>query len=381
MPDGGAMTDKERAEASAWQGRAIGPNERLKTCAYCGHPYYWPCEANEHERCGNFQHFQHMRAATEFEGEKMTRPTTNFSTLIARAAMFPPLKTAVVCPEDRNSLGGVILSAEKGLIEPILVGNVTRILAAAGALEADISDLAIIAAPNPRAAASRAVEMVLAGRAGAIMKGDIHSDALLSEVVKKDGGLRTGRRLSHVFALGVPGRDEILYVSDAAINIAPDLATKVDITRNAIDLARACGCVGPNVAVLSAVETVNPNIPSTVDAAELRSMAGRDQFHGALVDGPFAMDNAVDVDAARTKGIASPVAGRADILIVPNIEAGNILVKSLVFLAKAQTAGIVMGAKAPIILTSRADNPRARLTSCALAQLHQHIAFEGRRAA
>lgn len=311
----------------------------------------------------------------------MTRPTTNFSTLIARAAMFPPLKTAVVCPEDRNSLGGVILSAEKGLIEPILVGNVTRILAAAGALEADISDLAIIAAPDPRAAASKAVEMVLAGRAGAIMKGDIHSDALLAEVVKKDGGLRTGRRLSHVFALGVPGRDEILYVSDAAINIAPDLATKVDITRNAIDLAHACGCVGPNVAVLSAVETVNPNIPSTVDAAELRSMAGRDQFRGALVDGPFAMDNAVDVDAARTKGIASPVAGRADILIVPNIEAGNILVKSLAFLARAQTAGIVMGAKAPIILTSRADNARARLTSCALAQLHQHIAFEGRRAA
>ena len=267
------------------------------------------------------------------------------------------------------------------MIEPILVGNGTRILAAALALEADISDLAIIAAPGPRAAASKAVEMVLAGRAGAIMKGDIHSDALLAEVVKKDGGLRTGRRLSHVFAVGVPGRAEILYVSDAAINIAPDLATKVDITRNAIDLAHACGCVGPNVAVLSAVETVNPSIPSTVDAAELRSMAGRGQFRGALVDGPFAMDNAIDIDAARTKGIASPLAGRADILIVPNIEAGNILVKGLVFLARAQTAGIVMGAKAPIILTSRADNARARLTSCALTQLHHHIAFEGRKAA
>ena len=220
--------------------------------------------------------------------------------------------------------------------------------------------------------------MVLEGRANAVMKGAIHSDALLSEVVKKDGGLRTRRRISHVFALDVPTLEEILYISDAAINIAPDLMTKVDIVQNAVDLARACGLDKPRVGVLSAVETINPAIASTLDAAVLSKMAERGQIQGAIVDGPLAMDNAIDVEAARTKGIASLVAGRANVLIVPNMEAGNMLAKELTFVARAEAAGLVLGARAPVMLTSRADNDRARLASCALAQLYEYYRREGR---
>ena len=302
----------------------------------------------------------------------------HFGKLIALAAKLPPLKTAVVCPEDHNSLGGALLSAKKGLIEPILVGDPARIQAAAKALESDISAFALVDVSDPHAAAARAVAMVLEGKANAVMKGAIHSDALLAEVVKKDGGLRTHVRISHVFAMDVPTLDEILYISDAAINIAPDLMTKVDIVQNAVDLARACGLDKPRVGILSAVETINPAIPSTLDAAVLSKMAERGQIRGAVVDGPLAMDNAIDIEAARTKGIASLVAGRANVLIVPNLEAGNMLAKELTFVARAEAAGLVLGAKAPVMLTSRADNDRARLASCALAQLYEYYRREGR---
>ncbi len=302
----------------------------------------------------------------------------HFGPLLEKAAKLPPMKTAVVCPEDHNSLGGALLSAERGLIEPILIGHPERIKAAAKALDADISRYAIEPAADPHLAAARAVAMVLEGKADAIMKGDLHSDVLLAEVVKKDGGLRTHVRISHVFALDVPTLDEILYISDAAINIAPDLMTKVDIVQNAVDLARACGLEQPRVGILSAVETINPAIPSTLDAAVLSKMAERGQIRGAIVDGPLAMDNAIDVEAARTKGIASLVAGRANVLIVPNLESGNMLAKELTFVARAEAAGLVLGAKVPVMLTSRADNDRARLASCALAQLYQYYRREGR---
>ncbi|HME86438.1 MAG TPA: bifunctional enoyl-CoA hydratase/phosphate acetyltransferase [Roseiarcus sp.] len=304
--------------------------------------------------------------------------TDHFAKLVTLAAQLPPLKTAVVCPEDRNSLGGVMLSVKSRLIEPILIGDPGRIHAAAKELEADISAFTLVAISDPHAAAARAVAMVLEGKAEAIMKGAIHSDALLAEVIKKDGGLRTHVRVSHVFALDVPSLDEILYISDAVINIAPDLMTKVDIVQNAVDLARACGLDKPRVGILSAVETINPAIPSTLDAAVLSKMAERGQIRGAEVDGPLAMDNAIDMEAARTKGIASLVAGRANVLIVPNLEAGNMLAKELTFVARAEAAGLVLGAKAPVMLTSRADNDRARLASCALAQLYQYYRRERR---
>jgi phosphate butyryltransferase len=302
----------------------------------------------------------------------------HFGKLVAVAAKLRPLKTVIVCPDDHNSLGGALLSVERGLIEPILVGDPERIKAAAKALDVDLSGFAIEPIVDPHQAAARAVAMVLEGKAGAVMKGNLHSDALLAEVVKKDGGLRTQRRISHVFALDVPTLDEILYISDAAINIAPDLMTKVDIVQNAVDLARACGLDQPRVGILSALETINPAIPSTLDAAVLSKMAERGQIRGAVVDGPLAMDNAIDVEAARTKGIASLVAGHANVLIVPNLEAGNMLAKELTFVARAEAAGLVLGAKVPIMLTSRADNDRARLASCALAQLYQYYRRESR---
>jgi phosphate butyryltransferase len=220
--------------------------------------------------------------------------------------------------------------------------------------------------------------MVRSGEAEAVMKGDLHSDDLLAAVVKKDGGLRTGRRISHAFAFNVPTLDEVLFISDAAINIAPDLMTKMDIVQNSIDLALACGVGQPRVGVLSAVETVNPNIPSTLDAAALSKMAERGQIKGGIVDGPLAMDNAIDLQAARTKGISSLVAGRANVLIAPNIEAGNMLAKELTFIAHAEGAGLVLGALAPVMLTSRADNDRARLVSCALAMLYGYWRRNGR---
>jgi len=302
----------------------------------------------------------------------------HFALLVGRAAQLPPMPTAVVCPDDAKSLGGAVLSARKGLIRPILIGDPDGIHRAAAELKTDLRDFTIVPVKDHREAAARAVSMVHAGEARAVMKGNIHSDELLVEVVKKDGGLRGHRRVTHVFAMDVPTLDHLLFISDAAINIAPDLMTKVDIVQNAIDLARACGVEKPLVGVLSAVETVNPNIPSTLDAAVLSKMAERGQIKGAVVDGPLAMDNAVDLEAARTKGISSLVAGRADVLIVPNLESGNMLAKELTFIARAEAAGLVVGARVPVMLTSRSDNDRARLASCALAQLYEYWRREGK---
>jgi len=279
---------------------------------------------------------------------------------------------AVVAPDDKNSLGGALLAKQEGLIAPIFIGSRGKIMKAADELKADISDILLVDVENHTEAAAQAVAMVHAREARAIMKGNIHSDELLAQVIKRDGGLRTPRRISHVFVMDVPTKSSLLFISDAAINIAPDLTTKIDIVQNAIDLAIACGLNKPKVGVLAAVETVNVNMPSTLDAAALAKMADRGQIRGGIVDGPLAMDNAVDMQAARTKGISSLVAGQADVLIVPNLEAGNMLAKELTFVARAEAAGLVVGAKVPVILTPRADNDKARLASCALAQLYDY---------
>ncbi|CAL8973011.1 Phosphate acetyltransferase [Rhodoplanes serenus] len=304
----------------------------------------------------------------------------HFAPLIAAAKRLPPLPTAVLGPDDRHALGGTVLSAEEGLIVPILIGDGGRIRAAAKDLGVDIGRFEMIDVGDDREASKRAVDLVNTGRAAAIMKGNVGAGPMLAAVMKRDGGLRTGRKLSHAFVLDVPTLEQLLFITDCAINIAPDLSTKVDIVQNGIDLARACGIETPRVGVLSAVETVNPNIPSTLDAAALSKMAERGQIKGGIVDGPLAMDNAMDVTAARTKGITSLVAGRAEVLIVPNLESGNMLAKELTFVARAESAGLVVGARVPIILTSRADNDRARLVSCALAQLYIHWSRTGRSA-
>ena len=294
----------------------------------------------------------------------------HFDALLERAEPLDPIPTAVVAPEGPNSLGGALLGHAHTLITPILVGDEAAIRAAAAELGADISGLEIVHEPDHARAAQRAVKLVHEGRARAVMKGRLHTDILLGAIVRREGGLRTGRRLSHVFVMDVPGLPHLLMISDAAINISPDLDTKLDITQNAIDLAHALGMAEPKVGILSAVETVNPKIPSTLDAAALSKMAERGQITGALVDGPLAMDNAIDLAAARTKGIHSAVAGRAEILIVPNLESGNMLAKELTFVAHAEAGGIVLGAQVPIILTSRADDDKARLASCAVAALY-----------
>ncbi len=293
----------------------------------------------------------------------------HFAKLITDAEPLPPLATAVVAPEEPDDLAGAIMAAEHTLIAPILIGDTAKINAAAEARKIDLSPFQVVHEPDHKTAAASAVAMVHEGRVQAIMKGHLHTDVLLAQIVKRDGGLRGARRLSHVFVMDVPGFDHPLLITDAAINIAPDLTAKVDIIQNAIDLARAIGITEPKVGVLSAVETVNPAIPSTLDAAILSKMAERGQITGGIVDGPLAMDNAVDLGAARTKGITSMVAGRADVLIAPNLESGNMLAKELTFLAHAQAGGIVMGAACPIILTSRADSDSTRLASCAIAAL------------
>lgn len=296
----------------------------------------------------------------------------HFAALVERCQRLPPMPTAVVAPDDANSLGGVLLSMRENLIAPILIGSRSRIMRAAEAAGADVSALPLIDIEDHSEAAKYAVAMVNAREARAVMKGNVHSDELLGQVIKKDGGLRGSRRISHAFVMDAPTRSDLLFISDAAINIAPDLTTKVDITQNAIDLAIACGLTLPKVGILAAVETVNVNMPSTLEAAALAKMADRGQIKGGLVDGPLAMDNAVDAEAARTKGIVSSVAGHADVLIVPNLEAGNMLAKQLTFVARAEAAGLVVGARAPVILTSRADNDKARLASCAVAQLYDY---------
>jgi phosphotransacetylase/acyl dehydratase len=294
----------------------------------------------------------------------------HFDRLLELAEPLPDIPTAVVAPEEVNSLGGALLGADHTLIKPILVGARDKIEAAAKELDRSLDGFEIIDEPDHGKAASRAVALVHQGRAQAVMKGHLHTDELLRAVLKKDGGLRTGRRLSHVFVMDVPGLNHLVIVTDAAINIAPDLLTKVDIVQNAIDLAITLGIEIPKVGILSAVETVNPAIPSTLDAAILSKMADRGQIKGGLVDGPLAMDNAINLDAAATKGIKSLVAGRAEILVVPNLEAGNMIAKQLTYIAHAEAGGLVLGAQVPVILSSRADDDDARLASCAVAAIY-----------
>ncbi len=289
--------------------------------------------------------------------------------LMAMARGLPPLRTAVVHPVDAASLVGAVEAAKAGLITPVLVGPAARIRAAAEQAGIDLSAYEIVATEHSTAAAAQAVALVREGRAQALMKGAIHTDELMHAVVERDTGLRTARRMSHVFAIDAPRYPRPLLLTDAAINIAPTLEHKRDIVQNAIDLAHALGITQPRVALLSAVETVSSTLPSTLDAAALCKMADRGQISGALLDGPLAFDNAVSPQAALSKGIASPVAGQADILVVPDLEVGNMLAKQLEYLADAEVAGIVLGARVPIMLTSRADNTLARLSSCALALL------------
>jgi phosphate acetyltransferase len=295
-----------------------------------------------------------------------------YERLLARAKELAAVPTAVAHPCDASSLAGAVDAAQLGLIAPILVGPAERIRAAAREAKLDISGYEIVDAPHSHASAAEAVRLVREGRAECLMKGSLHTDELMAAVVAREGGLRTARRISHSFVMDVPLYDYPLIISDAAVNIAPTLEDKIHIVQNAIDLARALGSAEVRVAILSAMETVNPKVPSTIEAAALCKMADRGQITGGILDGPLALDNAIDLQAAQIKKIASPVAGRANVLIVPDLEAGNMLAKSLTFLAGADAAGIVMGAKVPVILTSRADSVTTRLASCAVASLVAH---------
>ena len=290
--------------------------------------------------------------------------------LIAAARDGSPAVTVVAHPCDESSLRGAVDAAAEGLIEPVLVGPETRIRGVAAEHGIDLAGRTIVDAPHSHAAAACAVTLIREGKAELLMKGSLHTDELMREVTASATGLRTDRRISHVFIMDVPGHRETLFITDAAINIFPDLDTKRDIVQNAIDLWAGIGMGTPRVAILSAVETVTTKIPSTIEAAALCKMAERGQITGGLLDGPLAFDNAIDPEAARIKGITSPVAGHAQILVVPDLEAGNMLAKNLSFLAHADAAGIVLGARVPIILTSRADSVRTRLASCAVAALY-----------
>ncbi len=287
--------------------------------------------------------------------------------LLAQARGLPPLRTAVVHPVDRNSLLGAIEAARAGLIVPVLVGPEPKIRAVAVAEVVDLAPYQLVPTRHSHEAAERAVAMARAGEVEALMKGSLHTDELMHEVVAKETGLRTARRITHVFVMDVPTCPRPLFITDAAINIAPDLMTKRDIVQNAIDLAQVLGVAVPKVAILSAVETPTPEITSTIDGAALCKMAERKMITGGLLDGPLAFDNAISEDAAKIKGIESPVAGRADILVVPDLESGNMLAKQLEYLGEARAAGIVLGARVPIVLTSRADSPATRIASCAVA--------------
>ena len=299
-------------------------------------------------------------------------PEFKYERLIARAKVVPAATTMVVHPCDESSLRGVVEAADAGIIIPTLVGPATKIVAVAREHKFDISRFEIVDVGHSEAAAAKAVEMIREGRGDLLMKGSLHTDELMRSVTSGAIGLRTARRISHVFAMDVPTYTETLFITDAAINISPDLDTKRDIVQNAIDLFTQVGLGTPRVAILSAVETVTSKIPSTIEAAALCKMADRGQITGGLLDGPLAFDNAIDPEAAKIKGIQSEVAGRAQILVVPDLEAGNMLAKNFTFLAKADAAGIVLGARVPIILTSRADFVRARMASCAVAVLYAH---------
>jgi phosphate acetyltransferase len=298
------------------------------------------------------------------------RPHSKYDRLIAAAKAIPPAATLVVHPCDESSLRGTVEAAEAGLIKPTLVGPAAKIRDVASKHDIDIAGLEIVDAPHSEAAAARAVELIHEAKGEMLMKGSLHTDELMRSVTAKTG-LRTGRRISHVFVMDVPSYADTVFITDAAINIFPDLDTKRDIIQNAIDLFIGGGFgTLPRVAILSAVETVTSKIPSTIEAAALCKMADRGQITGGLLDGPLAFDNAVDKEAARIKGINSEVAGRAQILVVPDLESGNMLAKNLAYFAKADGAGIVLGARVPVVLTSRADSLRARMASCAVSTLY-----------
>ena len=295
--------------------------------------------------------------------------TGKYERLLARCEGLAPVPTAVAHPCEASALEGAVEAAQRGLITPLLVGPAARIADVAESSAIDLSKFEIIDAPHSHGAAIKAVELVKQGRAEILMKGSLHTDELMSAIVSREGGLRTGRRISHVFIMDVPTYHKVLIVTDAAINIAPTLEDKVDICQNAIDLAISLGLEKPKVAILAAVETVTSKMPATLDAAALCKMAERGQIKGGILDGPLAFDNAISTQAAETKGIKSVVAGDPDILLAPDLEAGNILAKQLTFLANADSAGMVLGAKVPVILTSRADSVRSRIASCGVAKL------------
>ncbi|WP_430648662.1 phosphate acetyltransferase [Bradyrhizobium manausense] len=303
--------------------------------------------------------------------ETMHKTGSKYDRLIAAAQAVPATPTIVVHPCDETSLRGAVDSASAGIIRPILVGPEKKIRDTATKFDLDVSGFEIVDAAHSEDAAAKGVELIHAARGELLMKGSLHTDELMRAVTAKTGGLRTDRRISHVFVMDVPAYAETIFVTDAAINIFPDLDAKRDIIQNAIDLYNQAGFgKTPRVAILSAVETVTSKIPSTIEAAALCKMADRGQITGGMLDGPLAFDNAIDPEAARIKGIVSEVAGRAQILMVPDLESGNMLAKNLAYFAKADGAGIVLGARVPVVLTSRADSPRARMASCAVAALY-----------
>ena len=298
--------------------------------------------------------------------------TGKYEALLERCRGLEPVPTAVAHPCEETALAGAMEAAAKGLIVPILVGPAARIQEIAKKAGIDLGNTTIVDAPHSVASAAKAVALVREGKAELLMKGSLHSDEILSAVVAKETGLRTGRRISHVFIMDVPTYHKVLIVTDAAINIAPALEDKVHICQNAIDLAVRLGVKSPKVAILAAVETVTSKMPATIDAAALCKMADRGQIKGGVLDGPLAFDNAISKEAAKIKGINSPVAGDPDILLVPDLESGNMLAKQLSFLANADSAGLVLGARVPIILTSRADSVRSKIASCGVAVLAAH---------
>src|ERR1700733_15007622 len=301
------------------------------------------------------------------------RPGVKYERLIAAGKAVPAVSTIVVHPCDESSLRGAVEAAEAGIIKPVLVGPTAKIKDTAAKYNLNISGFEIVDVPHSEAAAAKAVELIHAARGQMLMKGSLHTDELMRSVTAKATGLRTERRISHVFVMDVPAYADTVFVTDAAINIFPDLDCKRDIIQNAIDLYTQAGFgASPRVAILSAVETVTSKIPSTIEAAALCKMADRGEITGGLLDGPLAFDNAIDMEAARIKGIKSEVAGQAQILVVPDLESGNMLAKNLAYFAKADGAGIVLGARVPIVLTSRADSARARMASCAVAALYAH---------
>ena len=303
--------------------------------------------------------------------------TGKYEKLLERCASLEPIPTAVAHPCEETALAGAVEAGTKKLIVPILVGPAAKIQEVAGKAGVDLKGLEIVDAPHSHASAAKAVELVRQGKAELLMKGSLHTDELLGAVVARETGLRTARRISHVFIMDVPTYHKVLVVTDAAINIAPALEDKVDIVQNAVDLCVSLGLERPKVAILGAVETVTSKMPATLDAAALCKMAERGQITRAILDGPLAFDNAISKEAAKIKGIRSEVAGDPDILLAPDLEAGNILAKQLSFLANADSAGLVLGARVPIILTSRADSVRSRIASCAVAMLAAHARRKG----